>query len=131
MTVDTTGRRQARAAVGDQMVRLELGPYDLARKAGVDPDTVADFVNGRRWPQTGTRAKIAQALGWTPETIDRLARGEAPARSIPPEPPDDVAIHLPAGTLAGLAPAEREEAVAAARLRLLERVREIRRGRDT
>lgn len=121
--------------VNDEMVRQELGVYELARKAGVDPATVSDFVAGRRWPQVATRKRVSEALGWLPEGIDRLARGQAPTDQTETVSDGDqdegVLMSLPRGAFEGLSPSDREEAIAAAKATLLERAREIRRRLDS
>jgi hypothetical protein len=48
---------------------------DLAREAGVDPGTVADFLDGSRWPQAATRGKLELALKLDPGEIAREAEG--------------------------------------------------------
>jgi hypothetical protein len=78
-------RDAAIAAVRDRMASLRTDPRDLARAAPADPDTVGDFLEGRRWPRLTTLAKMDVALGWEPGTIDRLSRGQAPAYVSPVE----------------------------------------------
>lgn len=136
MPSDDDHRARARQRVSDEMVKRSLGPVELARVAGVDPATVGDFLNGRRWPQPGNRHKIAVALGWAPEGIDLLVRGEEPSGAgdhetvSAPTQDDDVLLSMPPGALDGLTPAEREEVVTAAKLSALTRAREIRRRLD-
>lgn len=48
---------------------------DLASAAGVDYGTVSDFIQGKRWAQTKTRAAIEKALDWPVGTIQSIARG--------------------------------------------------------
>lgn len=55
---------------------------DLAREAGVDGGTVTDFLDGNRWPQTATRAKIETALGLDIGDISAAAEGEANVRPL-------------------------------------------------
>lgn len=127
-------RDRARAQVNDEMVRQGLNPRDLARRAGVDFDTVADFLNGKRWPQSSRRNMISTALGWVPEAIDMLVRGEDPrpdAETVRPGDQDGgVLLSMPPEALEGLGPAEREEVIAAAKLSALRAAREIRRRLD-
>ena len=59
-----------------EMAKRRWSQARLAREAGVDPATVGDFVNGRRWPIVPTLAKIEAALGLTPGTL--AAIGEDP-----------------------------------------------------
>ncbi len=46
----------------------------FAKRAGVDPQTLGDFLAGRRWPRRSTIDKIEEALGLTPGTL--AASGE-------------------------------------------------------
>lgn len=129
---DTDGRARSRLAVQDVLVELGLGPYEFARKADVDPGTLTDFLAGKRWPQPATRKKISLALGWPPQGIDMIARGEPLPGSAEEtvgtlDQDAGVLLSLPPGALDDLSPADREEAISAAKATLLERAREIRR----
>ena len=53
---------------------------DLAREASVDQGTVADFLDGTRWPQTATRAKLERALGMESGDIAAAAEGMTTVR---------------------------------------------------
>ena len=128
------GRERVRERVQDEMTRRSWSNADLARAASVDAGTVGDFLAGTRWPKGVTRGKIAGALGWTPESLDRLERGEEPrsAESVSDQPQDaGVLLNLPPGAFDGLSLADQEEALAAAKAALLERAREIRRRLDS
>lgn len=46
---------------------------DMAAKAGIDVQTLRDFLSGRRWPQYRTLEKLENALGWEPGAIRRIA----------------------------------------------------------
>ncbi len=71
----------ARRAVRDELARRRQDPAWLARTALLDPGTVDDFLDGRRWPRLKTLAKVESALEWAPGTIDTVAReGKAPRR---------------------------------------------------
>lgn len=63
-------RREVRTAVDAQWTRLAF-----AKKAKVDPGTLTDFLEGRRWPQGPTLAKIETALGWPAGRIVDMADG--------------------------------------------------------
>jgi len=67
-------------SVTKQMRRRGLDQKTLARIAGTSPQVVRDVQNGqRRAYRPSTLARIATALGWTPEMLLRaLASGEAP-----------------------------------------------------
>ena len=67
----------ARQAVRDELARRQKDPAWLARTAPADPGTINDFLEGKRWPRLSTLAKIDDALGWTPGTIDRIRRGQS------------------------------------------------------
>lgn len=72
------GRRLAINAVQARMVAKKL--YDraaLADAAGVDPDTVRDFLNGLRWPRPATLSKIEETLGMEPGEIAALGVEDA------------------------------------------------------
>jgi transcriptional regulator with XRE-family HTH domain len=66
-------RELARRAVRRE-VALE-GRLAFAKRAGVDPGTLANFLDGTRWPQSRTLSKIEAAIGWTPGYIFDLAEG--------------------------------------------------------
>lgn len=122
------GRAAARRAVSGEMSRRGWNPGDLAREAGVDPGTVGDFLSGARWPKLRTFGRIEAALGWEPGSITAHADGAPPPSAVGDTGQDavGVALDLPAEALEGLTPIEREELVAALRLRALEKAREIR-----
>lgn len=106
---------------------------DLARAAGVDAGTVGDFLGGVRWPKGITKAKFAAALGWTPESLDRIERGDEPVSAETVSSSDQdagVLLDMPPEALEGLGPAEREEVITAAKLSALAKAREIRRRLD-
>lgn len=68
-------RRKVRAA----MTHQGWTPTRLAREAGVDNGTVADFLSGERWPQARVQGKLERALGWPAGAIADLADGLDPA----------------------------------------------------
>lgn len=51
----------------------------LAREAGVDPATITDFLNGKRWPILATLGRIEAALSLTPGTLAALGEESQPA----------------------------------------------------
>ena len=72
--------------VGDQVVtrRAELGlsRAELARRADVDPKTLQTLEQDRRWPQDVNRAKIEQALGWAPGSLEAIRDGGEPTTAV-------------------------------------------------
>lgn len=63
MTTDGTDR--ARAAVQARLAELHWSRARLARESTVDPNTISDFLNGKRVPSDVTLSKLAQALELT------------------------------------------------------------------
>lgn len=82
--------------VGDQVVtrRAELGlsRAELARRADVDPKTLQTLEQNRRWPQDVNRAKIEQALGWAPGSLEAIRDGGEPTELADDEPPQSGSI---------------------------------------
>lgn len=73
-----TDRDAARRAVRRAVEASQLGVYGFADRAGVDPGTLRDFLDGTRWPQSKNRNKIERALGWPDGRITDLADGVTP-----------------------------------------------------
>lgn len=109
------------------MFELDLTRQALAERAGVTPDTVGDFLAGRRWPQNASLLRIENALDWPTGYLVRVASGDEP--TVTP-PSDDVLLHLPESALEGLSPAAREEVAARAKAEALRAAREIRQALD-
>lgn len=59
-----------RRGLRDLGARTQL---EMAGKAGIDVQTLRDFLSGRRWPQYRTLDKLEDALGWEPGHIRRTA----------------------------------------------------------
>lgn len=107
----------------------------LAKKAGINRDTVSDFLNGKSWPQPVRLDAIERALDLPMGTFDRVLRGEPP---IPPEVPQtpqtgdgddqmsEMVVRFTKEALSDLSPTERDEVEAAAKAAALRRIREIR-----
>jgi hypothetical protein len=55
-----SGQERAAEAVENRRAALGLRQTDL----GVDASTYRTFIKGRHWPNTRSRAKIEEALGW-------------------------------------------------------------------
>jgi len=79
-------RREVRRVVDASWTR-----GSFADKAKLDPGTLGDFLDGRRWPQGGNRTKIERALGWPLGKIMDLAEAEESA------PPPMAAAASPVG----------------------------------
>lgn len=126
------GRARAREAVATELRRRGATPRQLALQAGLSGDTVNDFLNGVRWPRSGSLGKIEAFFGWAPGHLDRVegddgATEEAAGSADPGAA--GVLLDIDPSVFADLDPSERAEAVAAAKLTYLERAREIRRSR--
>lgn len=136
MTNEGTGATWARVRVNRELSARGWNVVDLAREADLDAGTVGDFLAGKRWPQIATRGKIAVALGWTADSIDRLAQGLDPVtadgETVGRGGQDaGVLLDLPPEVLEGLSPAARDEVITAAKLSALQTAREIRRRLDS
>lgn len=83
-------RRAAKRAIDARWTRASF-----AKKAKIDPGTLTDFLEGVRWPQGRSRAKIEETLGWPIGSLDDLREGV----------PFDVAVgpagHTPTHAAAG------------------------------
>lgn len=87
-------RVAAGRAVGAALAERGWTAADLMRETGLDSGTVGDFLAGTRWPQAPTRGKIERALGWDYGSIQLIAEGEAPPRSLTPPPDESSAVPL-------------------------------------
>lgn len=106
----------------------------LAKRAGLNRDTVGDFLGGKTWPQPTRLAAIEAALDLDPGTLDRVFNGQEPPtvlnRSDENESvgggSDGLVVTFSAEAVSDLSPTERDEVEAAARAAALRRIREIR-----
>jgi hypothetical protein len=73
--MEATGRQRAADYAAERAARAGMSAAALAAAADLDPSTVRDFLDGTRWPRTGTRAAIEEAMGLTRGTFDLIARG--------------------------------------------------------
>lgn len=117
---------KAREAVLDELAARGIAKNAFAKAAGVDPATLRDFLAGRRWPQSPTQVKIEDALGWDRGTLDRIARGVVDAPVGDSHHTGGVLLDVDESAYADLTPAEREEAITAAKLAFHRTAREIR-----
>lgn len=74
MSRDRAVRETRRAVDATGLTRAQF-----AAKAKVDQGTLGDFLNGDRWPQAPTRARIEKALGWPAGRIGELQDVEVPS----------------------------------------------------
>jgi transcriptional regulator with XRE-family HTH domain len=106
----------------------------LARKAGINRDTIGDFLGGRSWPQPSRLAAIEAALDLEAGSLDRVFNGQEPqaklTRSAENGPVTTASpalvVTFSAAAVSDLSPTERDEVEAAARAAALRRIREIR-----
>ncbi|GAA1138767.1 hypothetical protein [Nocardioides aquiterrae] len=70
-----SSQRRASDLVAAWLAQNEKNPAWLVDQTGADPGTIGDFLNGVRWPKTGTQGKIEKALGWQPGTIRQIGNG--------------------------------------------------------
>jgi hypothetical protein len=71
----TADQRRASDAVAAWLARRHRNPAWLVAVTKADPGTIADFLNGTRWPKLGTQGRIEDALGWPPGTIRQIGFG--------------------------------------------------------
>ncbi len=71
----TPNQRRASDAVASWLAGHHRNPAWLVDETRVDPSTIADFLNGLRWPKLSTQGKIEAAVGWDPGTIRRIGNG--------------------------------------------------------
>lgn len=55
-----------------------MSQADLAHKSGITARTIGSLERGEAWPRVSTRRRIAEALGWTPDSLDSIASGGGP-----------------------------------------------------
>jgi transcriptional regulator with XRE-family HTH domain len=75
-----------------RMTDLGLTQAEVARRSNVSAPTVRAIVNGK--PRGGTTAasksRLATALEWSPDSIDRILAGDEPVTVTPRQPIDEV-----------------------------------------
>ena len=67
-----------RLAVQAHMAARQWNKAELQIAARIDANTAGDFLNGERWPQARTLAKIETALDWPHGTIAAILAGASP-----------------------------------------------------
>lgn len=122
-----SNRQTAIEMVRVAMSERGLTAASLARETGVHVDTIRDFTNGKRWPRAGSLRKLEDHFGWATGYIDRVARGveEADVSALA-HTGHGVYLDVDPKVLEDLSPEEREEALTATKLALLQKARELR-----
>lgn len=90
-------RRAVRNAIDARWAR---GAF--ADKAKIDPGTLGDFLDGKRWPQGRNRAKIEEALGWPVGSIEDLSEGLPLEQVVGPSREDADFVPTGAGGISGI-----------------------------
>ena len=129
-------RRRLRDFVTAQMgaAKPPLSRSALAKRAGIDRDTLANWLDGRSWPHASRRAAAEAALGLEPGTFEAVYRGQSPDGNVirtggigdPHSQLSQMVVTFDPSALGGLSVTEREEVEAAAKAAALQRIREIR-----
>ena len=120
------GIAQVQRALSAEMAAKGWTRAQLARQIGIDPGTLGDLLDGRRRPKAPTQGRIEAHFGWAAGTIAEVLADRANLPSQDSGRGGDtttLTIELP---LEGLDDVAREEVAAAARLRALEKIRELR-----
>lgn len=66
-------------AVRQRIVELSINAAELARRAGVSAAYISVMLSGtEKTYRTMDAAKVSAALGWTPDSVQRVLRGEEP-----------------------------------------------------
>lgn len=74
----TQSQRKASDQVAAWLAAHQKNYAWLVDATGADPGTIGDFLNGNRWPKTGTQGKIERALGWPSGSIRQIGNGSDP-----------------------------------------------------
>lgn len=128
---EPAGRAAVRARINREMAAQRLTISGLADKAGINRDTLSNWLSGKSWPRTAGRASVEHALGLPEGELDALEAGAAQVgRSVGQSAESDrvsaMTVTLAGSAIGDLAPTEREEVIAAAKAAALQRIREIR-----
>lgn len=69
--------------VNERMDELGLTQMDLVRRSGVSDATVRKIMRGTRMAyRRPSLSEISKALGWQPNTLERLSQGEDPPKMV-------------------------------------------------
>lgn len=79
------------AAISARMDELGISRAELQRQANISDKTMARYLDGEPIIRKDKRYDLARALGWTPNSIDRMLDGEAPTLEEPPLDEDRIA----------------------------------------
>jgi transcriptional regulator with XRE-family HTH domain len=79
-------------AISARMADLVIDQAELARRADVSDATVRALMRARPRgePRPNNLRKVSAALGWTPDSIDRILAGDDPVDAMPPQPADEL-----------------------------------------
>jgi DNA-binding Xre family transcriptional regulator len=82
--MDETWDRVAKA-VNDRMLDIHLGITELSTKAGISVITIRRVRQGKGASlHAQSLRKLSDALGWTPDSIQRIVNGQGPVVSDQP-----------------------------------------------
>lgn len=73
--MDIEGQERASRYVAQQLSQRRRDDAWLTVEADLSPDTVVDFLAGKRWPRKATRHAIEDALGLDRGVIEEVAKG--------------------------------------------------------
>ena len=86
-------RRRLANAVRSRRLALRLSQAQLAAEAGITERTVRLIEHADDADRTmSTMRGVAQALGWTPESLDLILAGQEPVEASAPKPVDDPVV---------------------------------------
>lgn len=123
------GIEDVQRAINAHMAAEGYTRAQFARRVGIDPGTLGDLLDGKRQPKAPTQGKLERYFEWPAGTIAEVVAGRASLGDVGASSQDAPGVMLDLGdAVAGLSPLDAEEVLAAAKLRALERAREIRRS---
>ena len=77
--------------VEQRLVVLKMNWADLARASAISVRKIQDMRNNVPLARSKTRSLVTEALGWTPDSIDRILAGGEPELSTPPTDASELA----------------------------------------
>lgn len=81
--------RQAGEQIAARRKALKLSMRAAAQLGGVSPTAWSDLEAGKHPPTDSTQLAVCRALGWTPDSIDRLLAGKKPKLAVSSPSDDD------------------------------------------